>query len=112
MKTVAHLTLAAVLPHAQVNMRDIFAAVVAVWPLGHSEHVFLNAGDVVPVITENSSQRRLLQLSQLGGSEHAWAFIPESDQKQEQAMEGGQENGVSKLILIYLFKVSCIAFQL
>lgn len=77
--TVAHLTLAAVLPHAQVNMRDIFTAAEAVRQLGHREHVFLNTSYVVPIITENPSQRRLLQLSQLGGSEHAWIFIPESD---------------------------------
>jgi len=81
MVTVARLTLTAVLPHAQVNLRDLVAAAVAMGQLSHHEHILLDACEVVPVVAQHSSQRRLLQLGQLGRSEHAWVFIPEPDEK-------------------------------
>lgn len=70
-------TLAAVLPHAQVDLRDVVAAPVAVGQLGHLEDVLLDSRDVVSVVTQHLRQRGLLQLGQLGRSEHAWVLIPE-----------------------------------
>lgn len=75
------LTFAAVLPHAQVDVRDLVAAAVAVGQLGHLEHVLLDAGDVVAVVAQHPRQRCLLQLGQLSRAEHARVLIPEPGQR-------------------------------
>lgn len=79
MATTAPLTFTAVLPHAQVDLWDVVAAAVAVGQLGNTEHVLLDACDVVPIVAQHSGQRGLFQLGQLGRSEDAWVFIPESE---------------------------------
>lgn len=73
------LTFAAVLPHAQVDLRDVVTADVAVRQLGHPEHVPLYARDVVAVIAQHPGEGRLLQLGQLGRREHAGVLIPEPE---------------------------------
>lgn len=77
--TVTFLTFTAVLPHAQVDLRDVVTAAVAVGHLSHPEDILLDACDVVPIVTKHSSQRSLLQLGQLGWSEYTWVFIPEPE---------------------------------
>lgn len=74
------LTFAAVLPHAQVDVRDVVTAAVAVWQLGHLEDVLLDASDVVAVVAQHPRQRRLFQLRQLSRAEHTRVFIPEPGQ--------------------------------
>lgn len=71
------LTFAAVLPHAQVDVRDLVTAAVAVGQLGHLEDVLLDARDVVAVVAQHPRQGRLFQLGQLSRAEHARVFIPE-----------------------------------
>ena len=78
-RTESCLTFAAVLPHAQVNLRDVVAAAIAVGQLRHPEDVTLDASDVVAIVTHHPCQRGLFQLGQLGRSEHAWVFVPESE---------------------------------
>lgn len=73
------LTFTAVLPHAQVDLWDVITAAVAVWQLSHLEHILLYTCDVVPIVTQHPRQRGLLQLGELGWSEHAWVFIPEPE---------------------------------
>lgn len=77
------LTFTAVLPHAQVDQRDVVTAAVAVGQLGHPEDILLDACDVVPVVTQHPCQRGLLQLGQLGRSEHTRVFIPEPEQDRQ-----------------------------
>lgn len=71
------LTFTAVLPHAQVDLRDVVTAAVTMGQLSHPEDILLDACDVVAVITQHPCQRGLLQLGQLRRSEHAGVFIPE-----------------------------------
>lgn len=80
MLTKTLLTFAAILPHAQVDLRNVVTAAVAMRKLCHTEDIPLDACDVVPVVTQHPCQGRLLQLGQLGGSEHAWVLVPESEQ--------------------------------
>lgn len=49
-------------------------------PLGHPENILLDMCYVVPIVTQHPCQRGLLQLGQLGRSEHARIFIPEPEQ--------------------------------
>lgn len=79
MRRLLTLTFAAVLPHAQVDLRDVVTADVAVRQLGHPEHVALDARDVVAVIAQHPGEGRLLQLGQLGGREHAGVLVPEPE---------------------------------
>lgn len=48
------LTFAAVLPHAQVNLRDVVTAAVAMRELGHRKDILLDTCDVVPVVAQHS----------------------------------------------------------
>lgn len=77
------ITFTAVLPHAQVDLRDVVTAAVTMGQLGHPEDILLDACDVVPVVTQHPWQRGLLQLGQLSRSEHAWVFIPEPEQDRQ-----------------------------
>lgn len=86
----SHPTFTAVLPHAQVDLGDVVAAAVAVGQHGHLEDVLLDAGDVVPVVTQHPGQRGLLQLGQLGRGEHAWVLIPEPKEEEGRRV-GGEE---------------------
>lgn len=83
------LTFTAVLPHAQVNVRDVVTAPVAVGKLGHPKNVLLDACDVVPVVAQHPRQRSLLQLCQLGGREYAWVFIPEPEAARQEEKRNG-----------------------
>lgn len=74
----SNITFTAVLPHAQVNLRDVITAAIVMGKLGHPEDIMLDACDVIAVVTQHPCQRGLLQLDQLGRSEYAWVFIPES----------------------------------
>ena len=82
MTTTFFFTFTAILPHTQVNLRNVITAAVAMGQLCHPEDVLLDTCDVVPIVTQHPCQRGLLQLGQLGRSEHTWVFIPESEQKQ------------------------------
>lgn len=53
------LTFTAVLPHAQVDLRDLVAAAVAMGQLGHPEDIMLYTCDVVSIITQHPCQRGL-----------------------------------------------------
>lgn len=75
--SVVMVTFTAVLPHAQVDLRDVVAAAVPMRMLRHPKHVLLDACDVVPIVTQHPCQRCLFQLGQLGRCKHAWIFIPE-----------------------------------
>ena len=72
-------TFTAVLPHAQVDPGDVVTAAIAVRQLGHLEDVLLDARDVVTVVTQHAGQRGLLQLGELGRSEHTRVLVPEPE---------------------------------
>lgn len=76
-------TFTAVLPHTQVDVRDVVTAAVTVGKVGHPEDVLLDACNVVPVVAQHPSQGGLLQLGQLGRSEHTWVFVPESKEDRD-----------------------------
>lgn len=76
LKYAAPLTFTAVLPHAQIDFRDIFTAAIPMRMLSHLKHILLNACDIVPIVTQHPCQRCLFQLGQLGRGKNAWIFIP------------------------------------
>lgn len=83
-------TFTAVLPHPEVHPGDLATAAVAMRELRHPEHVALHPGDVVRVVTQDPGQRRLLDLSQLGGGEHPGVLIPQPGSPK---MKAGSEKG-------------------
>lgn len=66
-------------PESQINFR-YFVAGDERWRLkvGHFENIFRDFEDVVTAIANDSSQRRLLDLSQLFRLKNTRTFIPES----------------------------------
>lgn len=51
----AGLTFTAILPHSQVDLRNIITVSVSMGQVGNCEHVPLDPGDVVSIVTHNSS---------------------------------------------------------
>lgn len=78
-KEQQNITFTAVLPHAQINLRNVTTAAVTMGKLCHPEDVLLDACDVISIVTQHPCKRGLLQLGQLGRSEYARIFIPESE---------------------------------
>lgn len=69
-------TFTTVLPHAQIDVRDVITAAVSMRMLSYPKRVLLDACDIVPIIAQHPCQRRLFQLGQLGWCKHAWIFVP------------------------------------
>lgn len=71
------LTIAAFLPEAQVQADDVPARPHVPSEGSHLEYVILNVLNVVPVVTQHSSQRCLLDFSELGRGEDTGVSVPE-----------------------------------
>lgn len=70
------LTLATVLPQAEIHRRNLFAADHALWVRGHLEDISLELLDVVAVVTDDTSKGCLFDLSQLRRCEDSGILVP------------------------------------
>lgn len=77
-RAASPLTLTTVLPQAEVHGGNLLAAHHALWVRCHPEDVPLELLDVVTVVTDDSSEGRLSDLSQLGRREDSGVLIPKS----------------------------------
>lgn len=70
------LTLAAVLPQAEIHRGNLLAADHALRVRGHLENISLELLDVVAVVTDDTSKGCLSDLSQLRRREDSGILIP------------------------------------
>lgn len=79
-----YVTFWAFSPHPQVNGWDITAMSEVNWVVILKEEIFWDLLDVIGIVTDNSSQGNLLDLSQLTRFKGAWVFIPKSREESTQ----------------------------
>lgn len=71
-------TFIALLPQAQVDVRDVAARNKSVREVRNLEDVWLDLGDVIRVVTEDPGQGGLTNLGQLCRCEYPWVLVPET----------------------------------